>query len=271
MRLTIWDAQGRVSTRPWPGDQLPDNTTLFSGGDRLYGTAMLSSYGVFSFGDAPQQRPDPVPQLVSFGPEGSAFLPISDPQAYRLRVDGQDCLGGGAIHPFERPLSDGGPFIAFLPDGEMARSRSDSFHVEIVNIQTGTVVRTYRRDVRPRALTDEVWEADRWVDDARMIEREFGKLTGMDGGPCTILERPASEPVIRSMVSDEQGRLWVESTTTRGTTLTAIGLRGELLGEVMMPTRDRRIAPYIRGDNLYLTTIDSLDVQSIEVFDIVWE
>ncbi len=271
VRITLWDAQGGVTTRDWPGTQTPANTTLFSGGDRLYGSAILSSYAAVNFGEAPQQRPEHVPVLLAFDADGASQIPIPDAGAYLVRVDSEDCRAGGAIHPFSRPLSDGGPFIAFLPGGEVARSHQDSFRIEIVNVQTGQVVRTYRRDVQPRALTDEVWAADRWASGARRIEQEFGRLSGLDGQPCGILERPSVEPLIRSMVSDDEGRLWVESTTTQGTTLTGIGPRGELLGEAFMPARDMRVAPYVRGDRLYLTTIDDLDVQSVEVFDIVWE
>lgn len=271
VRITLWDSQGGVSTRDWPGSQTPSNTTLFSGGDRLYGSAFISSYTALDFGETPQQRPELVPVLLAFEAEGASSISMPDTEAYLLRVDGEDCRAGGTIHPFSRPLYDGGPFIAFLPGGEVARSRRDSFRIEVVNLQTGQVVRTYRRDVQPRALTDEVWAADRWVRGARRIEQEFGRLSGLDGQPCGILERPAVEPLIRSMVSDDAGRLWVESTTTQGTTLTGIGPRGELLGEAFMPARDMRVAPYVRGDRLYLTTIDDLDVQSVEVFDIVWE
>src|SRR5699024_2072954 len=112
---------------------------------------------------------------------------------------------------------------------------------------------------------------DRWVSGARRIEQEFGRLSGLDGQPCRILERPAVEPLIRSMVSDDEGRLWVESTTTQGTTLTGIGPGGELLGEAFMPARDMRVAPYRRGDRLCPPTVDERDVEWGEVVDSVWD
>jgi hypothetical protein len=274
VHVTLWDPEGGVSTRNWPGDASPAYPTLYSGGARLYGTGMLITPNeIASWDDPPQPKPVPTPQVVAFDGDESRLLPVSGSGLLEFRLNGVNCgTPDDFIHPMELPFSDGGPFIAFLPGGEMARATRDgAFRIDVLDAGSGRIVRTYRRDVQPRPVSDEVWEADRWVRDARTIESEHGELTAQGGTPCPVLNRPTHEPLMRSMVSDEQGRLWVESTTARGTTLTGIGPRGELLGEVMMPTRDRRVAPYVRANKLYLTTVDDLDVQSVEVFDLVRE
>ena len=109
----------------------------------------------------------------------------------------------------------------------------------------------------------------------RAFEREAGgALTAaMDPGtPCPIDEmRPEFLPVLRTVISDENGRLWVEATATTGFTLTVFAADGTVLGETAMPERDPTVSPYARGGLLYLVTRDEYGVQSIEVYEVLGE
>lgn len=69
------------------------------------------------------------------------------------------------------------------------------------------------------------------------------------------------------MVSDAQGRLWVESTRPGGTTLSLFAADGMFLGETTMPARDPAVAVFVRGNHLHIVTIDNLDVQSIQLYE----
>jgi sugar lactone lactonase YvrE len=73
--------------------------------------------------------------------------------------------------------------------------------------------------------------------------------------------------VIRSIIADERGRLWIEAATPQGFAIAVIDAEGRMLGEVPLPTRDARVPLYARGGRLYLVTRDTLDVQSIQVYD----
>jgi hypothetical protein len=112
----------------------------------------------------------------------------------------------------------------------------------------------------------------RWL--AYYEQGASGKLTSMEDPSelCPVYALlPEFAPAIPSITTDDTGRLWVEATdpnSVGGVVLQVLDRDGILLGEVPAPVRDARVAPYVRGNLLYLVTVDELDVQSIQVFEV---
>jgi hypothetical protein len=112
----------------------------------------------------------------------------------------------------------------------------------------------------------------RWL--AYYEQGASGKLTSMEDPSelCPVYALlPEFAPALHSITTDDTGRLWVEATdpnSVGGVVLQVLDRDGILLGEVPAPVRDARVAPYVRGNLLYLVTVDELDVQSIQVFEV---
>lgn len=270
------DDDGReTGSVSWPNPTsglFPLGQMLLNGGDELYGMAVLRATSVITDFDAPAPPAPPVvPQYLHFLRDGTArALPINRWDPFDLWLGNQDCgTRDDFIHILRVPFTTRGPLVAFLPQDEVAIAYRDQYRIDILRTTTGAVVRTYRRDVAPIAVTDDIWNAQPEIREARQIEAEHGPMTGRGRTPCPVLQRPRFQPVLRTLVSDRNGRLWAESTTAQGFSLTGIGPRGELLGEAAMPNRDPNVAPYVAGNRLYIVTVDDLDVQSLEVYDIV--
>ena len=151
-------------------------------------------------------------------------------------------------------------------------ARWDAYVIDIIDSASGDTIRSIQHDVPGVAVTDEDWERLPEVQWLRQIELESGarlEAVGYPGTPCPLDGmRPEYFPVLRTIVSDEVGRLWVEATDQGGFSLAVFDSSGRLVGEAPMPDRDPRVTPYARRNLLYIVTIDDFDVQGIEVYEL---
>lgn len=281
-RVTLFDPVGQVvATRRWPievGMAFPARQ-LFEGGDDAYlleiGRSPMRRLSV----DRPPEPPEPPafpPRYLRLSADGrTSHLPelrdsLADIGHGESNVVTCMTPGGGMVHFLLPPFSDRGPLRAFTPAGELVKAHRDAFRIDIIDGASGDLRRSIRRTVPPLPLRDEDWEALPEIQLLRRYEREAGgslEALGDPGTPCPLDGmRPETLPVLRTVVSDEVGRIWLEVTTREGFALALLDRDGAFLGQTRMPDRDSGVAPYARGDRLYLVTVDDLGLQGIEVY-----
>jgi hypothetical protein len=262
-RVTFFGTErGDVSTQPWPADA-GRPFRLYGAGRTVYAAAKhpRSRQMFSSAAEAAREFRQPGVRYfaITRGSAAHPFLAVEDTAVER---QGFDCDGPDhTIETFPEPLfGRDGPLRAFRNPRELAVASRTAYHVDLIDVDSGDTTGVIEREYAPRPVTDEVWElASR---EFRERERVAGPL---DCGPASM--RPESLPVIRSMIADERGRLWIEAATPEGFAIAVIDAEGRMLGEAPLPTRDVRVPLYARGGRLYVVTRDDLDVQSIQVFD----
>jgi hypothetical protein len=154
----------------------------------------------------------------------------------------------------------------------LVKASPDSLFLEVVDPESGARIRSLSRD-HPRIRLDHAtWNALPEIREIRLVEEELGSEAAAQGSPddpCPVFEmRPEFQPVVRSLVVDEQGRFWLELTSEGGFVLTGFGAQGSFLGQAPMPDRDPTVYPYVRDGRLYLVTVDGLGVQGLQVYEI---
>ena len=148
-----------------------------------------------------------------------------------------------------------------LPGGGLLLARPDIYRLDLVSLESGDTLATRRRDFPVRDLDDAAWEAAT----AAALE-ELGGMRPL----CDLdSRRPAARPVIRSITSDDRGRIWVEAAREESFVLTVIDPESGLLGEAPIPERDAAVPLHVRDDRVYLVVRDALDVQSVRVLQAV--
>lgn len=143
----------------------------------------------------------------------------------------------------------------------LARAEETAYRIDLVEAESGRTVRSIERDHPPSPVTDEDWA--RATREFREVElrREGALGCDIDG------MRPEFHPVLRTVISDDSGRLWVEATAPDGIAGAIIDASGRLLGEAPSPKRDGRVIPYARGNLLYVVTMDQDELQSVRVYE----
>ncbi|MEX0891580.1 MAG: hypothetical protein WEB88_05360 [Gemmatimonadota bacterium] len=269
-RFTFFEPSGRVA-RTWAWDW-PFVTSatppLMSGGSSAY--ALVRAVNRQVQGQSDSQ----IDEYLIFRADGTVedAPRVSEPEmgpssVVCLMPDGVSFQGGPL------PYFDRGPLRAFLPNDRLALAYRDTFRIDIVDIHSQEVVKIIRRPYPRVSVSGDEWESQPEIQFFRDLAREAGtELRDRNtGGPCASDDlRPDFLPILRTIVSDDTGQLLVEATAADGNgfTFTLYDSTGSLIGETRMPDRDPDVRPYFRGDRLYIGTIDSLGVQSIEVYEI---
>lgn len=271
-RVSVLETSGATrATRPWPiiDGNLPSR--LFSGNEAAFGVAQVR--GAMRMIHRDQEPPPwPAPELIyyAFAPDGSSRPLAALQDTTTPWPPAVPCMSSDRMHSqtFRFPFTGRGPLRAFLPTGDLAMADPKTYTIDIVDAASGEVIRSIQRDVEPLPVLEEHWlEQPEARNFAQFEEAYGGPLLYPGGAPCPFYTtRPEHLPVIRTLVADEAGRLWVETTAEDGFLLALFDVDGQLLGEAPMPERDDRVAPYARGNLLYLVTRDTLDVQGIEVY-----
>jgi hypothetical protein len=218
--------------------------------------------------------PSPEAKYAMINPDGTLYplATVLDSIPWQRSVD---CArpDRSSIEILPIPFADWGPRVAFTSTGAVAIASREAFKITFLNSSTGAVVRELSHPASPVALSDDVWEAHPTVQWLRTVEEESGRplvLPTDPSVPCPIDgNRPKALPVVRAIVVDEDDRLWVESPSSVGFELTGFSSAGDVLGTVPMPERDVRVAPFVRNNRLYIVARDSLDVQSVQVYQIM--
>lgn len=262
-RVTRFTSDGiLVATWPWP-TEAGRPVRLYQAGPRVRGAGLVVRPTVLfrSAAEAAAQWQEPETIFSALVDDGTArsFVAVHDTASEHR---GFECDGPGLIELFPDPLLGyNGPLRAFVSPQELARVSPEEYRIDVIDVTSGDTVRTLERDYPALRLTDEEWaDATRYFHER---DRAVGPLN------CDLESmRPEYLPIVRSMVSDNDGRLWVETRRADGYAVSVIDREGQLLGEASLPPRDVRVPLYVRNGRLYLVAIDEYDVQSLEVYGI---
>ena len=183
---------------------------------------------------------------------------VRDSRAASLSVT---CRHGPAISFFSSDLSPQS-IAAPAPGARQAVAWSGEYRIGFIN-PAGDTVRTVERDLPPRPVTDDEWRAE---------EKRFQEfLDGIEDEQCDrrTLPRPDRGRLLHALFFDDQSRMWIERHAGSGRTFDVYDPDGWLIAEAAAPARLERVQPHVRAGRLYLVTADSLEVESVRVYDIV--
>lgn len=187
---------------------------------------------------------------TSEGPRDSLALLRSDPPAGTSVI----CRGDG-IGFFTNPYGD--RLLAVPgPDAERVVAWASRYRLAFLDA-AGDTVRTLSRDIEPLPVTDAEWAE---------VTEKYREFQGWwRGASCEgDIVRPQHRPVLLDILFDHDGRTLVEHATPDGPAFDLFDRGGRWLATIPVPARDRSVAPYLRGERLYLVTLDSLDIQRVE-------
>lgn len=158
------------------------------------------------------------------------------------------CPAAGAIRFFGIPFAYGVISVPG-PAGELVTARTDAYRIAVVSPR-GDTLRMISRDVAPLAVSDSEWTAG-------LTEyADFrAKNPTADCDP-TSPARVRLKPILRNLVLDDAGNLWVEHRSAEGDMLDVFGRDGRLAGTLAVPPHDVDVPYYVRGDRLYTITVD---------------
>lgn len=147
------------------------------------------------------------------------------------------------------------------PGGQIAESWSGNYQIAFLDAG-GDTIRVVERDLPRLIPSDEEWDHQ---------VAEFDSLLSQLSAPsCNPRRppRPEEKALIRAILFDDQGRLWVERRTEDGFALDAFDHLGALRGSVNIPTRAEAVPVFIRGDRVYMVVQDELGVDTVLVFEV---
>jgi hypothetical protein len=127
----------------------------------------------------------------------------------------------------------------------------------------GDTLREIRADIRPTPVTSA--EMEEWLAGAS-VER-FIEM----GGDLDTDRIPDTKPHFDQLYVDAHGHLWVSVPAGPGDTRFAVFDReGRFVSDLRLDgvRRTPAVPPAVRGDRLYLATLDELDVPGVAVFEI---
>lgn len=256
-RITLFSRDGRHLTA-WPiTSEIAMLRRLIQGGPSLAAAVMVREGPVIAAAHGQPVR-EAVRRYYHFTPTGEAVR-IAGVEDATPEPRGSDCeTTGGAIEILEPPFADRGPLAARRANGELALATRDRYRIDFLDPRTGVPATRIDRPYPELRVTDPKWQAEA----ARFIA--LGRAGAIQCTPR--YERPELQPIIRAMTSDERGRLWLEVTTATGFALNIVDPNAASVSESVMPSRDPRVAPYARGNRLYIVAIDADGVQSIQVY-----
>ena len=116
----------------------------------------------------------------------------------------------------------------------------------------------------PLAVSDSEWSAG-------LAEyREFREKNPAASCDPASPARVRLKPVLRNLVFDDAGALWVELRADDGDVLDVFDRAGKLIGTLSAPTHDADIPIYVRGDRLYTITVDeATGAQAVNAYRVV--
>jgi hypothetical protein len=149
------------------------------------------------------------------------------------------------------------------PAGELVTARTDAYRIAFVSPK-GDTLRTISRDIAPVVVSDSEWTAglEEYTD-----FRAKNPAASCDPASPT---RIRLKPILRDLVFDDAGNLWVEYRSAEGDMLDLFDRAGKLIGTLSAPAHDADIPIYVRGDRLYVVTLDeATGAQAVTVYRVV--
>jgi hypothetical protein len=147
------------------------------------------------------------------------------------------------------------------PGGQIAESWSGYYRIAFLDAG-GDTIRVVERDLPRLIPTDEEWDHQ-----VAQFDSILSQLSAPSCDPRRPL-RPEEKALIRAILFDDQGRLWVERRTEDGFALDAFDHFGALRGSVDIPTRAEGVPVFIRGDRVYIVVQDELGVDTVLAFEV---
>ena len=172
------------------------------------------------------------------------------------------CPARGAIRFFDIPFAYGVLAVPG-PNGELVTARTDAYRIAVVSPR-GDTLRTISRDVAPLAVSDSEWTAG-------LAEySDFRAKNPAASCDPASPERVRLKPVLRNLVFDDAGDLWVERRSGEGDMLDVFDPAGKLLGTMRAPAHDAQIPLYARGSRLYAIQVDeATGAQAVQAYRVV--
>lgn len=169
---------------------------------------------------------------------------------------------GGAIRFFAVPFAPGVVSVPG-PGGDLVTARTDRYRVAFVSPR-GDTLRTVGREVAPVPVSDSEWtEGIAEYTDFR------AKNPNANCDPASP-PRMRVKPIVRSLVFDDAGNLWVEHRSPSGDMLDVFDSAGKLLGTMPAPAHDAGIPLFVRGQRLYAVELDeTTGAQLVKVFRVI--
>ena len=255
-------ADGHVTTRPWPADTLGAPHGFLSSASGLYVLGQVARAPAVVYYTTPpveSTRPRPAIRYARFRVQGIMDV-LGTVEDTAVEAVGPTCASAGHISGLAAFFPTG-PLRAFLPDHRLAIASVQEFRIDVINTDSGDTTRTITEDYPPVSVTDHTWQ--RATQNFRDQEAQFGGFTN-----CRLEDlRPKVRPPIRAIFSDDTGRLWAEIPTPDG--FDAVVFKdGHLIARFPFPQRDPSVAPFSSKGRLYVASVDSLGVQSVEVYGV---
>lgn len=147
------------------------------------------------------------------------------------------------------------------PGGQIAESWSGNYRIAFLDA-AGDTIRVIERDLPRLIPTDEEWD--------RQVAQFDSILSELSAPSCDPRrpQRPEEKALIRAILFDDEGGLWVERRTEDGFALDAFDHLGALRGSVNIPTRAEGVSVFIRGDRVYVVVQDELGVDIVLGFEV---
>lgn len=150
----------------------------------------------------------------------------------------------------------------FAPATRVASGWTESYAVSLLDAAGDTAsVMSWAR--QPLPLDDAKWEEE--TEPYREMRERSPGATCEPSAP----ERPAHRSAFRELLFDDEGRLWVESSTESGFAWDVFSTAGEWIGTLHLPERDERVTPYVRNGVVYQVELGEMDVQFVAAYRIL--
>jgi hypothetical protein len=262
LRLTGFDVRrGEILVLPWPPGAVSP-TRLHVGNGIVYGTVLDGQH----------------PAQFRFARIDVKRASVSEMAWLRDTVPGQRvvrCRGGLARYDLDVPFHDPTLLVGVARDGRLIRGDLLAYRLRWIDPESGRVTHTAEREVTRRALQQrDILETREgaWLE---TFEEEAGGKLLDDRHPeqlCSFASLlPQTVPPLRSLTTDSDGRVWVETapvlpTDTMSSGLDVFDAAGKWIATGPMPHYDHRVDPYVRGDSLFVVRRDKDGAQELVVF-----
>ena len=250
-RVAMFDAQGRwIGQRRHPGRISGPGTQL-----RLYQTGDDEAYA-WSISTPANRMRNTFVRHTSQGATDTLWQIPPDEELLSTVVCEH---ASGVLGFFEIPFA---PQFLQHPAKEqlIAAVRTDVYRIAFLN-NLGDTVRVVERAIEPVPTNTAEW------DDGLREYREFRDR--YPGASCKPRSLPMADvqPPVRDLLLDAQGRLWVEAITPDGRYWEVFDPPGRLVARVPVFPRGEGTVPYFTERHIVAVSTDSLDVQTVTVYE----
>lgn len=215
---------------------------------------------IYAYGVAPAAAEKLESHYVQFGGGRTDTIPHPPRVEGEVRAVRCDHAASGTLAFFTNPFAPY-RFHVPAPGGVLAIAHSATYRIAFLD-PSGDTIRVVDKAHDSVPIADEEW------DSATAEYREWRR--NLPGARCEPdgLERPDAKPALIDIFFDSDRRMWVEVNTTAGRAFDVFDVAGRQLGRVPISGEKRNAPPYARGNRLYLVAADSLDVQTVRVYEL---